>query len=175
MHGIQPILQHLVEIHLPLSPLPRLHHLLRMRLLLPPLRIPVIGNGHLPLLSLLLRLALRRLLLSRLLHHTALRRLRLRALTLRVPDQRSEADDLVQDHLPHLSHVLDDFEGEVECDGAVGFVRGVVPDVQVAVLKGGFDADAGGRVEGEHLVEEVESVWVGLVEESLEGDFIGVG
>ena len=50
-----------------------------------------------------------------------------------------------------------------------------MPDVQVPVLERGFDADARGRVEGEHLVEQIEGVGVGLGEEPGEGDFVGVG
>ena len=49
-----------------------------------------------------------------------------------------------------------------------------MPDVQVPVLECGFDADARGRVEGEHLVEQIEGVGVGLGEEPGEGDFVGV-
>lgn len=43
-----------------------------------------------------------------------------------------------------------------------------MPDVEVWVLESLFHADAGGRVKGEHLVEEVECVGVGLGEESRE-------
>jgi len=41
----------------------------------------------------------------------------------------SESVDFVQDHLTHLSDVLDDFEIEVECSRASRLVGGIVPDV----------------------------------------------
>ena len=77
----------------------------------------------------------------------------------------TEAIDLVQDHLAHLRDLLDDFEVEVEGCGAGGLVRGVVPDVQVGVLEGFLDGDAGRGIEGEHAVQEVQGVWVGVGEE----------
>lgn len=81
----------------------------------------------------------------------------------------SEPVDLVQDHLAHLAHVLYDLEVEVESCGAAGLVRGVVPDVEVRVFEGGLNGDPGGRVEGQHVVEEVERVGVGVGEERGEG------
>lgn len=87
----------------------------------------------------------------------------------------AEAVDLLQDHLLHLGNVLDDLEVEVEGRGAVWLVRGVVPDVQVAVLEGFLDRDARRGVEGEHAVEKVEGVGVGLAEEGLEGDLLHEG
>ncbi len=80
----------------------------------------------------------------------------------------AEAEDLVEDHLAHLADVLDDLEVEVEGGGAVGLVAGVVPDVEVRVLEGLLDADAAGRVEGEHAVQEVQRVRVRVREERRE-------
>ena len=80
-----------------------------------------------------------------------------------------ESLHLVQDHLAHLADVLDDLEVEVEGGGAAGFVGGVVPDVQVWVLEGRLDGDPGRGVEGQHVVEQIERVWVGVGEERLEG------
>ena len=85
-----------------------------------------------------------------------------------------EALDLVQDHLAHLGHVLDDLESEVEGGGAGRLVRGIVPDVQVFVLERLFDRDAARGVEGEHPVQQVESLRVGDAEERLEGDLLHV-
>lgn len=85
-------------------------------------------------------------------------------------DGGAEALDLVKDHLAHVGDLIDDLEGEVEGGGAVGLVRGVVPDVQVGVLEGFLDGDTRGRVEGQHAVQQVEGVRVGLREECLEGD-----
>ena len=87
----------------------------------------------------------------------------------------SEIMDLSQNHLPHLPHVLNDFKVEIEGRGAGGLVGSVVPDVQVRVLKSGFDRDAGGGVEGQHFVEQVEGVRVGVGEEPGEGNFLHEG
>lgn len=84
-------------------------------------------------------------------------------------DVLSESLDFVQDHLAHLADVLDDFEVEVEGGGAAGLVGSVVPDVQVWVLEGGLDGNSGRRVKGQHLVEQVERIGVGVREEGLEG------
>lgn len=43
-----------------------------------------------------------------------------------------------------------------------------MPDVQVRVLEGRLDGDAGGGVEGEHVVEKVQRVGVGVGEEVRE-------
>lgn len=83
-------------------------------------------------------------------------------------DELAEAEDLIQDHLAHLADVLDHLEVEVECGRAVGLVRGVVPDLEVGVLKGLLDRGARGRVEGEHAIEQVEGVRVGVGEERAE-------
>lgn len=84
-------------------------------------------------------------------------------------DELSEAVDLVEDNVAHLGDVVDDLEVEVECGWAVGLVRGIVPDVQVWVLESLLHTDAGRWIEREHLVEEVESVGVGLREQGWEG------
>lgn len=83
-------------------------------------------------------------------------------------DDVAEALHLVEDHLLHLADVVDDLEVEVEGLRADGLVGRVVPDVQVSVLQRGFDGDALRRVEGEHLVKQVERVGVGVAEERLE-------
>lgn len=86
-----------------------------------------------------------------------------------LPDELAEPVDLVEDHFAHLSHVLDHLEVEVESGGALGLVRGIVPDLKVGVFEGLLYADAGCGVEGKHLVEEVEGVGVGVGEERREG------
>lgn len=87
-----------------------------------------------------------------------------------LPHGSAEIDNFLVDHLAHLGDVLDDFEVEIEGRGTGGFVRGVVPDVKVGVLEGLLDGNTRGGVEGEHAVEEVEGVRVGVGEESVEGD-----
>ena len=42
------------------------------------------------------------------------------------------------------------------------------------MLESGLDTDAGRRVEGKHLVEEVECVGVRLMEETLEGHLVRI-
>lgn len=84
-------------------------------------------------------------------------------------DKLAEAEDLVQDHLAHLADVLDHLEVEIEGGGAVRLVRGVVPDLEVGVLEGLLDRDARRGVEGEHAIEQVEGVRVGVGEERSEG------
>lgn len=83
-------------------------------------------------------------------------------------DELSESHHLVQDHAAHLTNILNHLKVEVEGGGAVGLVRGVVPDVQVGVLKSLLHADTGRGVKGEHLVEKIEGVWVGLGEQAGE-------
>ena len=83
--------------------------------------------------------------------------------------QLPEAVHFREDHLAHLGDVFDDFEGEVKCRGAWGLVRGVVPDVEIAMLERFFDGDPGGGIESEHAVEEIQRVRVGAGEELLEG------
>lgn len=89
--------------------------------------------------------------------------------------QIPELTHLVEDHLAHFRHFVDNFKGKVKGGGADGLVGGVVPDAEVAVLEGLFDADTLRGVEGEHLVEKVEGVGVGAGEELLEGDLGHVG
>lgn len=85
-------------------------------------------------------------------------------------DLVAEFDHLLQDHLPHLRDLLDDFEREVEGSRARGLVRGVVPDSQVAVVERFLDRDARAGVEREHLVQQVQGVRVCVGEETVEGD-----
>lgn len=89
-------------------------------------------------------------------------------------DEVAEALDFVEDHALHLRDVVDDLEVEVEGLRADGFVGCIVPDVQVLVLQGGFDGDALRWVEGEHLVQQVERVGVGVAEERLERHLLHV-
>ena len=77
--------------------------------------------------------------------------------------------DLVQDHLAHVTHVLDDLEVEVEGRRAAGLVGGVVPDVEVGVLEGCLDGNSTRGVEGEHVIQQVQSVRVGVREQAGEG------
>jgi hypothetical protein len=80
-------------------------------------------------------------------------------------DELTEAVDLFEDHLAHLVDVVNDLEVEVEGGGAVWLVGWVVPDSQVRVGKGLLDRDAAARVEGEHAVQQIKGVWVGVGEE----------
>lgn len=84
-------------------------------------------------------------------------------------DELSESHHLVQDHAAHLADILNHLKVEVEGGGAVRLIRGVMPDVEVRVLESLLHADTGRGVKGEHLVEEVEGVWVGLGEQAGEG------
>lgn len=45
-----------------------------------------------------------------------------------------------------------------------------MPNVQVWMLQGILDGDTGGWVEGEHAVEEIQGVGVGVREEAVEWD-----
>lgn len=92
-----------------------------------------------------------------------------------LPDERAEINHLIKDHTPHLVNIIHELELEVKGGGTGGLVGGVVPDLQVGVLEGVFARDSGGGVEGEHAVEEVQGVWVGVREEALEGDLGHVG
>lgn len=85
------------------------------------------------------------------------------------PDGLPESQDLIQNVSPHLADIVDDFELKVECRRADRLVGGIVPDLQVGVLEGLFDTDPGGRVESEHLVEEIEGIGVGVGEQAREG------
>jgi len=76
-----------------------------------------------------------------------------------------EPEDLVQDHLAHLTNILDDLEVEIKGGRAVGLVASVVPDGQVGMLERSLDTDTAGRVKGQHPVEQIESVGVGIGEE----------
>lgn len=41
----------------------------------------------------------------------------------------AEAQNLVENDVAHLANVINDFEVEVEGGGAVGLIRGIVPDL----------------------------------------------
>jgi hypothetical protein len=84
-------------------------------------------------------------------------------------DGSPEADDLVEDHLAHLGHFINDLEVEVEGGGAVWLVRSVVPDVQVGVLEGLLDGDTRRWIERQHTVQQIQRIGVGLREQLLEG------
>lgn len=129
-------------------------HLLRLGLLLLPGSLVVVRDGDVGLLSNLLLLlcgsgGLRLVLL---------------------PDEVAEAHHFVVDHLAHLLHVIDDLEVEVEGRWAGGFVGGVVPDVQVWVLQRLLDGNTRRRIKGQHAIEQIEGVRVGVGEQALEGD-----
>lgn len=109
---------------------------------------------------------------------TALRHGNLRSDTITVlvlsgldPDLLSEHSHFVQNHFPHLADILYNFEIEVEGSWAARLVRGIVPDMEVGVFQSDFDGDSGGGIECEHLVEEGESIGVGIGEEHWEGLF----
>jgi hypothetical protein len=86
-------------------------------------------------------------------------------------DFMAELDNLLQDHLSHLRHIIDHLEGEVERGWANRLVACVVPDAEVWVFKRLLDVYAAGRVKGEHLVQKVERIRVRIGEETLERDF----
>ena len=50
-----------------------------------------------------------------------------------------------------------------------------MPDLEVPVFERLFDGDAGRGVEGEHEVEQVEGVGIGVAEEGGEADLLHVG
>lgn len=64
----------------------------------------------------------------------------------------SESGNLIQNHLAHLADIFHDLEIEVEGCWAARLIRGVVPDLEVRVLKRLFDGDSGGRVKRKHMV-----------------------
>ena len=78
---------------------------------------------------------------------------------------RPEPRDLLQNQLPQLSHILDDLKVKVKRRRAPRLIRGIVPDMQIWVLEGRLNRDARRWVEGEHVVEKVQSIWVGVREE----------
>ena len=82
--------------------------------------------------------------------------------------------DLGQDHLLHLGDLFHDLEVEVERLGTGRLVRGVVPDVQVSVLESLLDRDPGRRVEGQHPVQQVQRVRVGVAEQRRERHLLHV-
>jgi hypothetical protein len=83
----------------------------------------------------------------------------------------AELDHLLQDHLAHLRHFVDNLKAEVKGGWTDGLVAGVVPNAEVGVLERLLYRDAGGWVEGEHLVQKVEGIRVCVGEETLERDF----
>ena len=80
----------------------------------------------------------------------------------------SEPGNFIQDHLAHLADVFYNLEVEVEGCRAPRLVGGIVPDLEVWVLKSFFDGDSRGRIECKHVVQEVKSIWVGVGEEAGE-------
>ena len=90
--------------------------------------IGILGNGHVDLpIHLLLRLLYAHLL--------------------------PESSHFGQDHFPHLGHILYDLEVEVEWSGTGWFIRSVVPDMQVAMLKRLLNGDSSGWIESQHLIQ----------------------
>ena len=87
----------------------------------------------------------------------------------------SEAEHLVEDHLAHVLHFVDDLEAKVERGRARRLVRGIVPDVQVPVLQRVLDRDPARRVKGQHAVQKIQSVRVGVRKQGLEGHARHVG
>jgi hypothetical protein len=81
------------------------------------------------------------------------------------PNELPEPVNLIEDHLSHFTHILDDLEVEIEGCRAVGLVTGVVPNGQVGVLKSLLDADASRRVKSEHAVQKVQRIRVRVGEE----------
>jgi hypothetical protein len=67
----------------------------------------------------------------------------------------AETTDLVEDHLSHFLDILNNLEVEVKGRGASGFIGRIVPDSQVAMLKGFFNRDTGRGVEGKHAIQQV--------------------
>jgi hypothetical protein len=80
----------------------------------------------------------------------------------------SESGNFLQNHLSHLAHVLHDLEVEVEGGRATRLVRGVVPDLEIWVFQSLLDRDTRGWVKRKHVVQEVESIGVGVGEEAGE-------
>ena len=86
----------------------------------------------------------------------------------------SEAVYLVQDHSLHFLDILHNLKVEVERRWADRLIRSIMPDRQVAVLESLLDTDTAAWIESKHAVEQVQSVWVGISEESLKADLLHV-
>lgn len=122
-HSIQSTLKFPLQIR-PLHPR---RHLLRPRVLVTP-RIVALWDRHLLSWLSLLALSIGNL--------------------LRRPHALAESLHFLEDHVAHVGDVFDGFETKVEWGRAGGLVGGVVPDGQVPVFEGFFDADTLARVEG---------------------------
>lgn len=81
----------------------------------------------------------------------------------------SEAVDLLEDHLAHITNVIDHLEVEVEGSRAVRLVARVMPNVQVRVLKCLINADTARGIKSQHTVQQVKGVGVGIGEQAGEG------
>jgi len=88
-----------------------------------------------------------------------------------MPNMVSKPHDLIQDHLPHLLHIINNFESKVKCLGTGGFVGSIVPNVKIAMLQGVLDRNPRRRIKGQHAVQQIKCVRIGLREEPLERDF----
>jgi len=77
----------------------------------------------------------------------------------------AEAKDLLEDHFTHLTNIIYHLEIEVERRGAIRLVTGIVPDVEIWVLEGLLNADTRARVERQHAIQEIESIWIGVGKE----------
>src|ERR1700753_2259094 len=68
----------------------------------------------------------------------------------------TESLHFIKDHLFHLANVFDNFEMEVKCSWAGWFIRGVVPNLKVAMFKSSFNRDTRGWVKSKHFVQQIQ-------------------
>jgi hypothetical protein len=80
----------------------------------------------------------------------------------------SEPGNFIKNHLAHLADIFHNLEVEVEGCRAARLVRGIMPNLEVWVLKSFFNRDSRGWIEGKHMVQKVESIGVGVGEEAGE-------
>lgn len=83
---------------------------------------------------------------------------------LRISYSLTEHSNLVQDHLAHLWNVFHDLKVKVECCRTVWLVGCIMPDGEVRMLESLLDRDSFARIEGQHAVQEVQGVLVGIGE-----------
>jgi hypothetical protein len=83
----------------------------------------------------------------------------------------SESGNLIQNHLAHLADIFHNLEVEVEGGRAARLIGGVMPDLEIWVLKSFFDRNSGRWIKRKHMIKEVERVRVGVREEAGEWPF----
>lgn len=77
---------------------------------------------------------------------------------------RSEAVDFIENHVLHIADILHNLEVKVKCCWAIRFIRSVMPDLEVTVLKGCLDGNTRRWVERKHFIQKVQSGLVSIWE-----------